>query len=414
MSRLFDTDNWREIGATLSRNKTRTFLTAFGIFWGTAMLALLLGGASGLKGLLMRNFAGMSTNMVAMFSQPTSISYKGFNKGSSWSLTDRDINAFRSRIPEIEYISGIVSVSGNTTYKDKSKSASIVGSNADYFNICIPILHSGRLISERDFLRGEKVAVIGKNLAANLFGSEDPVGKYINAGGAYVQIIGVISQKGEASIGAQLDESLVMPFTTLRRIWGLGDEVYFIAATLHPGHRLAEIKPTVSRIISTTHPISPDDDQAIAFMDISEMFEQVEGVFLAVSLLAFFVGAGTLIAGIIGVGNIMWIIVKERTTEIGIRRAIGARPSSIIFMILSEGIVLTAIAGLAGISFATIILGVVDHLMDDPVKGAPGFEMSFTLSIAILLIFMILGSLAGLIPSIKAMKIKPIEAINDK
>lgn len=414
MNRIFDTDNWREIGATLSRNKTRTFLTAFGIFWGTAMLAMLLGGAGGLRGMMMRNFAGVSTNMSAMFPQPTSISYRGFNKGSSWNMTERDIALIRSKIPEIEYCTGLVQTSGTTTYKDKTSSALISGASADFFKMQIPVLHSGRVYNESDFYGGKKVAVIGSNVASQLFGSEDPIGKYINAGGVYVQVIGVVSQRGEGSIGGRLDESVMIPATTLRRAWGLGDAVGFTVMTLRSGHRLSEVKDKIQSAICANHPISPDDKEAIGYMDIAEMFEQVEQVFLAISLLALFVGGGTLIAGIIGVGNIMWIIVKERTQEIGIRRAIGATPRDIIVQILSEGLVLTSVAGLAGISFATLVLGTVNHALYSPELGNAGFAMTFGTAVTILLTFMALGTLAGFIPAIKAMKIKPIEAINDK
>ncbi|MBD5317605.1 MAG: FtsX-like permease family protein [Bacteroides sp.] len=414
MSKIFDTDNWREIGATLSRNKTRTFLTAFGIFWGTAMLALLLGGAGGLRGLLMRNFAGLSTNLGVMWTQNTTVSFRGFNKGSSWLMTEGDLQALRQQAPQIEYISGLIPASGTITRKDKSREAQIMGANADYFKIQLPNLISGRVFNESDFFNAEKVGVIGRDLASHLFGNEDPVGQFVNAGGVYVKVIGVVSQLSEASIGGSLNDMLTVPSTTLRRAWGLGDKVYFTPFTLKPGHTLSEVKPIIKRVICARHPISPDDEHCIGYMDVAEQFQQVEGLFLAVSLLALFVGAGTLLAGIIGVGNIMWIIVKERTTEIGIRRAIGARPSDIIMMILSEGMVLTAVAGIAGISFATIILALAEKMLTDPVKGGAGFNLPFGTAMAILVTFMTLGSLAGLIPSIKAMKIKPIEAINDK
>lgn len=415
MNRLFDTDNWSEIGATLGRNKTRTLLTAFGIFWGTAMLALLLGGAGGLRGLLMRNFAGFSTNMAAIFPETTTISYRGFNKGSEWTLYERDLDLLRNQAPEaIEYLTGLVITNGPIVYRDKSHTANCIGSRADYFRIQKPVVKSGRLFNDTDYARGEKVAVIGEKLATQLFGNEDPVGRYVNAAGMYVKVIGVAGQRTEVNIGGRVDESVLMPATTLRRGWGLGDKVWFALFTLHSGKHLDDIKPLIRRIICANHPISPDDMHAIGFMDMASEFEKVEGVFLAVSLLAFFVGAGTLIAGVIGVGNIMWIIVKERTREIGIRRALGARPADIIVQILSEGMVLTLVAGLAGVTFATLTLAAIDHLTYDPMLGNAGFQMTFGRGVAIMMTFTVLGTLAGLIPAIKAMRIKPIEAINDK
>ena len=377
MNRLTDTDNWREIGATLARNKTRTFLTAFGIFWGTAMLALLLGGAGGLRGMLMRNFAGFSTNMAAIFPETTSMSYRGFNKGSEWTLYERDLDRIRARAPEaIEYMTGLVFVSTKVTYRDKSRTASGFGSRPDYFLMQKPLLRAGRLLNETDYAQGAKVAVIGEKLAAALFGGEDPVGKYINACGMYVQVVGVVGQRSEFSIGGRMDDNVMLPATTLRRGMGLGDKAWFAVFTLRPGHRLDELKPMLRRVICSSHPISPDDTKAIGFMDMASEFEKVEAVFMAVSLLALFVGAGTLIAGVIGVGNIMWIIVRERTREIGIRRAIGARPSDIIFQILSEGVALTLVAGLAGVTFATLVLAGADYLTYDPALGHAGFQMT--------------------------------------
>lgn len=412
MSRIFDTDNWREIGATLSRNKTRTFLTAFGIFWGTAMLTLLIGGAGGLKGLLVRNFAGVSTNIAVMWAEPVSKSYRGFNKGSSWTVTERDINLIRTKAKEIEYCTGIVNTWGTITNKDKTFSGSIMGFHPDYFRMQIPILISGRLFNEADFYSGKKVAVIGTNVASQLFGAENPVGQYINAGGVYVQVVGVVQQRSDASIGGTMDESVLLPATSMRRAWGMGDQVHYTVFTLKKGHHLSEVKDAILSAVCSNHPIAPDDDSALGYMDIAEHFEMLEQLFLAVSLLALFVGAGTLIAGIIGVGNIMWIIVRERTHEIGIRRAIGAKPRDIIIQILSESMVLTTIAGVAGICFAIILLAGAEFLF----SGNRGitFQLSFSQAIAILVTFLVLGTAAGLIPSIKAMRIKPIEALSQK
>lgn len=414
MSTFFDTDKWREIAVTLGRNKTRTAMTAFGIFWGTAMLALLLGGASGLRGMISRNFAGMATNMVGMFPQNRTMPFKGMTKGSSWSMTTADMRLIKATVPGIEHTSSLINMQGNISYADKSTSKQIMGVGSDYFKIQLPVLYSGRLLNEQDDAAGRKVAVIGNDLATSLFGSDDPVGKYVNAGGVYVQIVGVVGQKSQASIGGRVEESLIIPETTARRAFGLGDQVYFFIFTMEKGKKLAQLKPLIFRALRANHPLHPDDYDALGAFDVSEMFEQVNGVFLAVSILAFFVGFGTLIAGVIGVGNIMWIIVKERTHEIGIRRALGARPRDIIVQILAEGTVLTSVAGIAGICFATFILAMADKLTAAPGFDPAGFGLSFSAAITIMVVFMALGTAAGLIPALKAMRIKPIEALNDK
>lgn len=412
---IFDIDNWREIGSTLSRNKTRTFLTAFGIFWGTAMLAMLWGGAAGLKGMLMRNFDGLATNMAVVVPGRTSISYKGFNKGMRMKIDQTDLDAVRNRVPHVESSSGIVTNTVNLAFNTNSKTGiSAQGIEPEYFNIMYPILYNGRLINEADLRERKKVVNIGKNLSQELFGEEDPVGKFLNINGVYFQVIGVIGQSGEFSLGEKTDDSVILPENVMRSAFAMGNNVDFMMFTAEPGYDPDDIKPDLMRVLRSNHPVDPRDEDAYYMMNVAEQFRKIDNVFLGVSILAFFVGIGTLIAGIIGVGNIMWIIVKERTQEIGIRRAIGAKPRDIIVQVLSEGMVLTAIAGTGGIVFATLILFVVEKLTFDPVTGSAHFMLMFQNAVWIMLIFLVLGTAAGLIPSLKAMKIKPIEAIRDK
>lgn len=411
---VFDIENWREIGATLARNKTRTFLTAFGIFWGTAMLAMLWGGAKGLEGMLSRQFSGFATNLGGVFTGRTTLPYKGFSKGMYWSMTTSDIEAIRRTTPHIEYSSAMYSTYGNIEYDSKSESGSICGYESDFSKILTPIVYAGRMINSSDVAGGLKVAVIGKQLADKLFGLDSPVGKFIKAKGVYFRIIGVAGQTSEISFGGRVDTSIIIPSTTFARAYNRGNKVDFFVYTAERGHTPTELQPYMRRVFTANHPLSPDDEDAVWFMDISEQFKMVDNLFLGISLLALFVGAGSLMAGIIGVGNIMWIIVKERTQEIGIRRAIGAKPRDIIIQILSEGVVLTSVAGLAGVSFATLVLGIADFATADPVLGKAHFELSLSHAIAIITTFLVLGTLAGLLPAVKAMRIKPIEAMRDK
>ena len=412
---IFDIDNWSEIGATLSRNKTRTFLTAFGIFWGTAMLAMLWGGASGLKGMLMRNFNNIASNMAVIAPGRTSISYKGFNKGMRIRINQTDLEAIRNNVPHLEASSGIIMENGNVGYNTTGKTQVFIeGVEPDFFKIQYPVLYKGRLINDADVRERKKVVDIGKNLANELFGNEDPIGKFISINGVYFHVIGVLGQSGEFSIGNKLDDSVIIPENVMRGAFALGNNVDFMMFTVENGYDPADIQPYIMRVLRSNHPIHPDDETAINMMNVAEAFRNINLVFLGVSLLALFVGIGTLIAGIIGIGNIMWIIVKERTQEIGIRRAIGAKPRDIIIQVLSEGMALTAIAGLAGIVFAVLVLSIVEHATFDPVTGSANFMLRFNHAVAIMFVFLILGTAAGLIPSIKAMKIKPIEAIRDK
>ena len=255
-----------------------------------------------------------------------------------------------------------------------------------------------------------------RNVSDELFGPDpqQAMGKYVNVNGLYYKCVGVASQKGEASIQGRVDDAVYVPLGPMRTAFHMGNKVDFFVFTAKDGYTPKDVMPSIRRAICAGHPIHPDDEKAFWVMDISEMFEVVNKMFTGIDLLALLVGAGTLMAGIIGVGNIMWIIVRERTREIGIRRAIGAKPRDIIVQILSESMVLTTIAGTAGICFACMVLYGADVMTAVPGHADAGFQLGFGTAVAILVIFLVLGTAAGLIPSIKAMKIKPVEAMKEK
>lgn len=407
-SPIFDIENWKEIGVTLARNKTRTFMTAFGIFWGTAVLAMLWGGAQGLESLMRMKFEGFATNMGIVMPRATTMSYRGFQKGMSWYLTRTDVENIRRSVPHIDNLSALNQSRATVVYSKNSKSVSITGIEPEYSNIFTPIIYDGRFINEVDNAQSQKVCVIGQNLANELFGAENALGKFVEIDRIYYRVVGVAGQKTEIQIGARIDDSVLIPSSTMRRTYNMGEKVGIVMFTTERGYKPGSLKPNIMRILSMRHPISPNDEDALTLMDVSEQFEVVDKMFLGLSLLALFVGAGTLMAGVIGVGNIMWVIVKERTQEIGIRRALGAKPRDIIIQILSESVVLTIVAGLAGICFAVIVLAIAQYVTEAT------FQLKFIHAIIIMMTFIVLGTLAGLIPAYKAMKIKPIEAINDK
>lgn len=410
---VFDAENWREIGTTLAQNKTRTFMTAFGIFWGTAILALLIGGSKGLKSFMSSNFDGFATNVAIVFPGRTTKPYAGFNKGMELELNVNDVEGIRRAVPEIENSSAVNIIWCKALYGQKSTSAALSGVESEYDKIFVPILYEGRFINEADNSELRKVCVVGKKVADELFGAESGLGKDISLNGIYYKVVGIAGQTSEISIGAQLDESVIIPLSSMRANYNLGTKVGMFMMTLKNGYAPGDYEQTVRRVITRNHPIAPDDDGAMFFFDVSEKFKMVDNVFYGITLLALIVGAGTLMSGIIGVGNIMWIIVRERTHEIGIRRAIGAKPRDIIIQILSESMVLTFIAGIAGICFAVIILAVAEQIFTGP-RGIIAFQLGFGQALAILVTFLTLGTAAGLIPALKAMKIKPIEALNEK
>lgn len=414
---IFDKENWKEIGATLARNKTRTFLTGFGIFWGVAMLALLMGGAQGGEGLLKRNFAGFATNSGGMIPESTSIPYRGYQKGRNWQLEMSDVEMLRESFPEMKAIIPTYQKWGSTFKNGKNSfSGQLMGAESNYLDIQNPKIYSGRFINNVDNSAERKVAVIGKKVATQLYpGVENPEGRMIDVNGVAYSVIGVVGDQSEVHLNGNMDEGVFIPASTFRRVNGYGDKVDFLMMVAHDNVTLADVIPRMKRVIYRRHDIHPNDESAMWVINIAEQFEQVDVLFTGVDLLALFIGLSTLLAGIIGIGNIMWVIVKERTQEIGIRRAIGAKPRDIIVQVLSEGAALTLISGMAGLCLATIILGIMNSINNPP--GAASevhFQMSFFSAVCIMVVFMVLGVLAGLIPSIKAMKIKPIEAINSK
>ena len=412
---IFDIENWKEIGATLARNKTRTFLTGFGIFWGTAMLAILLGGARGAKDLLMRNFDGFATNSGIIFTRQTTIPYKGHGKNRSWNMDLVDIERLKATCPELQTVTEMYSNYGVSSRHGRySYSGNVSGVAPQYAEVMLPTIFSGRFVNEADISLERKVAVVGKKVANELYpGNPSPIGESIDINGISYVVAGICGQTSEIQMNGRLDESILLPSSTFRRAFKRGDKVDVVMMVAKDGEKISNLKPRIRRVLSMRHAISPDDEPAIEIFDISEQFAMVDNLFTGVSLLALFIGLSTLLAGIIGIGNIMWVIVKERTQEIGIRRAIGPKPSDIIVQILSEGMMLTAVAGIAGICFAALALGVTQTLTANEIS-TPQFQMNLSQALAIMMTFAVLGTLAGLIPATKAMKIKPVEAINDK
>jgi len=411
---IFDIDNWREIGATLSRNKTRTFLTAFGIFWGTAMLALLWGGSHGLKDAMGGNFEGIAANTAMVFPGRTSIPFKGYRKGMNWSLTTTDLQNLRNSVAGIEAISPMTQRAATYKHGTQTKTGAVQGVGQSYAVALPPTITSGRFINDIDVAESRKVAVIGENVGKELYGGTDPLGQFIEINNIHYRIVGTMRSKNKNMnfSGTSPEDAVFIPISTFGRAYNTGDKLGFMMIVFKDGYKPSDHFTDIRRILSNNHPFSPKDDAAVQLWDMSEMFEMVGNVFTGINVLLLFVGFSSLLAGIIGVGNIMWIVVKERTKEFGIRRALGATPVEILWQILSESAVLTVIAGLTGICFAVALLTVASNM---PIGDTTAnFQLSFSEAVVVLILFIVLGAAAGSIPAIKAMNIKPVEAMNDK
>lgn len=412
---FFDIENWKEIGTTLARNKTRTFLTAFGIFWGVFMLACLMGGARGAEDLLRRNFDGFTTNSAILFPGRTTIPYKGHAKGRRWQADLTDLERLRVLLPELQTVTSQSSES-NISFRNGrySFSGQVWGVEKEFTDVMLPDIDSGRFINDADVRQQRKVAVVGKKVANELYpGDSAPLGKTILVNGISYTIVGIAYQTSNVQMGDRVDNVVIIPGSTFRKGFNRADKVDLIMMVGKGGTDFSGLEPKIRRVLYSRHQVEPADDSAMWYMNISEKFAKVDTLFLGISFLALFIGLSTLVAGIIGIGNIMWVIVKERTHEFGIRRAIGAKPADVTAQILSEGVTLTAIAGMAGISLSCLALGIAAALTANEVS-TPRFQMTLWQAGVIIGVFVILGTLAGLIPAIKAMRIKPIEALNDK
>ncbi|MBR6423789.1 MAG: ABC transporter permease [Bacteroidales bacterium] len=412
MRHRFDFDTLREIGDSLFRNRRRTILTGFGIFWGLFMLLFLVGGGAGLKQLLNRNFEGFATNTMVIISSNTSKPWKGMKEGRYWSLTRTDVERLKLLVPELDVVAPVVTDWGHTaTYKGKTASPSVKGIAGNYHLIEAPVLKYGRTISDADVDQERKVCVIGKRIYEDLFPEGgDPCGEFIQVGSVFMQVIGVDVSNGNISINGNSSQSVMVPFSVAAKLYKRGNTVDIICMTGRPGVKMSSLEPRIRSIMSREHRFDPTDDQAMVVLNTEQVFSIMDNLFRGVNFLIWLVGIGTLLAGAVGVSNIMMVTVRERTVEIGIRRAIGAVPRDILSQIIWESVVLTLTAGSAGIVFSVLILNVVEMAVKENVT----FQINFWTAILAALLLTVLGVLAGLAPALRAMKVKPVDAMRDE
>lgn len=411
----FDLDTWEEILVTITRNKTRSLLTAFGIFWGIFMLISLLGGAKGMQETLSLQFKGFATNSGFMGTNQTSKAYRGFQQGRYWDLENKDVERILRNVEGADVVTPTLARWGvNIVYNEQKISGTLKGLYPIYSQIEEPLITQGRYLNDMDVRDNRKVCIIGKQIYESLFpGVENPCGKYIEINGIYYQVIGVNMGTGNVSIQGNTETSVIIPFSTMQNNYNFGQKVQMIAYTARKGYAISEVEKDIAKIVKQAHLIHPDDDQALVQLNAEVLFGMMDNLFSGIRILGWMVGLGTLLAGAIGVSNIMMVTVKERTTEIGIRRAIGARPNDILQQILSESIVLTSLAGMSGITFAVFLLNIVESATSTPTAPIH-FQISFWQAIGACILLIILGLLAGLAPAYRAMAVKPIEAIRDE
>ena len=411
-----DIDTYKEIFTTLSRNKSRSFLTGFGVFWGVFMLLGLIGGGSGLQQLLSRNFEGFATNSVIVFAQKTTKPYAGFRKGRSWTMNYDDIERLKAQVNGLDIVAPVLARWGpNATYGDKKYSCNVKGVLPEYQGVETPKLKYGRYINAMDMQQKRKVCVIGKRVYKTLFPNGDnPLGKLIRVDSIYYRVVGVDYASGNISIDGSSEEAIVLPITLMREAYNYGDEVPLICGTAKPGVHVSDIMPKIRRVIAQNHQLDPTDEKGISIFNTEVMFGMVDNLFRGVNFLILLVGIGTILAGAIGVSNIMMVTVKERTNDIGIRRAIGATPRIILGQIITESIVLTISAGMGGLLFAVGILQLAELASTTDGIVTTHYQIGFWMALGAVALLSTLGVLAGLAPALRAMAIKPVDAMREE
>ena len=415
-----DLDTYREIVDTITRNKARSFLTGFGVFWGVFMLVALMGGGQGLKEMLEKNFEGFAQNTAMIWAQQTTKPYKGFRKGRWWAMEYKDIERLRRRVPELDAIAPVLFAawgrSSTAYYGDQKSSPRIQGVTPEYADIVAPRMYYGRYINEMDMRDHRKVCVLGKKIYKELFKEGgDPCGKTIRIDSTYYEVVGVdYNASGGMNFNGRAEEKITLPLTLVQQTYNRGNEVDLIAVTGRKGVVMSKITPRIRETIARAHYVDPTDEQGAMVFNTEVLFQMLDNLFRGVNFLIWLVGLGTLFAGAIGVSNIMMVTVRERTTEIGIRRAIGATPRMILSQIISESILLTLVAGMSGILFGVMILQMLELANTEDGILTAHFQVSFWTAIFCAIVVSSLGVLAGLAPAARAMSIKPVDAMRDE
>jgi putative ABC transport system permease protein len=420
---MFDFDGIHEIWQTIARNKTRSLLTAFGVFWGIFLLVVLSSTGNGFENGLMMQVEGVTPNTAFFFTDKTSEPYKGYQKGRSWSMQMSDIEALKETFPFIKAISPEASVYSNedknVIYGSRGGSFSVKGVLPEYNEIEKSKIMKGRFINNTDIATNRKVCLLGRKVYTTMFEKgENPIGKMVKVNGIYFQVVGVVrSYTDNVNINGTIDESVILPFTTMQQVFAMGDKIDFFAFVADDDTPISDIEEDVKQFIKQRHDIAPTDDEAVSSFNLSEIFKAFKGLFFGIHILIWIVGIGTLMSGVIGVSNIMLVTVKERTREIGVRRAIGAKPKNIITQVLSESLLLTTLAGLVGLCIGVGIMAIVGMITSNMPSDNMMFQdpyMSFKAAVLATIIVILSGLLAGVLPALRAIQIKAIDAIREE
>ena len=414
---MFDLERWQEIFETLRKNKLRTFLTGLSVASGIFILVILLGFSTGLANGVRSEFESDATNLITVWTGVTTKGYKGLNPGRYIQMKNENFDLITEKYKDnIEYETALYSIWGaEITYKNEIVRYQVRGAMPGHQFIENADMESGRFITEADLNENRKVAVIGKKLRQDLFKDEDPINKESKIYGINFKVVGVFIDPG----GEREEQQAYIPLSTSQKVFGAGEDIRNILVTVKMADTFDEavalstsLSNAIEAELKQIHTVDPEDTSAVRVFNTLEKAKEIYSIIDTIQAVFWFVGIGTIIAGIVGVGNIMLIIVRERTKEIGIRKALGALPISIIGMILQEAIFVTMFAGLFGLIFGLGLLELLGPQIQHDFIKYP--QVNFNIALTTVFILVFAGALAGFIPAYRAAKIKPIVALRDE
>lgn len=420
MNFIFDKNTWQEIFGSIGKNKTRTIITVIGVLWGIFIYIALSGSAKGLDNGFEKAFETVAMNSMFVWAQRTSMPYEGFKTGRQLQLKMGDVSVLENRVPAIQNIAprnakGVFGDEPALVVKgQKSGNYAIYGDFPVFTKIATKkIYDGGRFINDDDIEQSRKVCVIGERTQSELFDKdEDPIGAYIRVDDIYFQIVGV--HKFTPGGGFETDSDIFIPFTTFRKLYNTGDNVGWLTIAAYDDADVVQAEADVKSVLKSIHRVDPEDERAFGSFNLGEVFNRIMGFAKGMTFLSLVVGIATILAGVIGIGNILLISVKERTKELGVRRALGATPNEVKSQIILESVFLTVIAGIMGIILGAATLSLINSFTEGADFPYTNPTVPIPYVLGALAIMVVLGTLIGLIPAHRAVSIKPIDALREE
>ena len=419
MKFIFDGDTWQEIFGSIRKSKLRTAITIIGVLWGIFLFITLLGAARGMENGFDREFSNLATNSIFLWAERTTIPSKGFQRGRWLRLKIQDVEAIKRQVPEIAFVAprSVQGIFGSNPAavkrKTNSKTYKLFGDYPILDEVNKVKLLQGRFLNLADIESERKVCIIGEKVVDELFEKDETiVGNYVEINGSFFQVVGVYKQ--QTGGGFEADDSIYVPFTTYRKMHNMGDYIGWMVIAAHKDADIKQVETDVKKVLKRRHNVHPDDPRAFGSFNFGEMFKRITGFVRGIKFLTWFVGIATLIAGVIAIGSILLITVKERTNEIGIRRALGATPANVKGQIVLESVFLTLLAGVLGFILSGLVLMGINASTKDIDFPFTNPTVNVPIAIGAVLALVIFGTIIGMIPAQRAVKIRPIEALREE